>query len=49
MILSYSSFRWMARLLGGVAAIGAFALVASTANAAIITVTTALDEFNLLS
>jgi CSLREA domain-containing protein len=47
MILSYSSFRWMARLLGGVAAMGAFALAASTANAATITVTTALDEFDL--
>jgi CSLREA domain-containing protein len=46
MILSYSSFRWMARLLGGVAAVGAFALAASTANAATITVTTNLDEFN---
>ena len=49
MILSYSSFRWMARLLGGAAAIGAFALAANTASAAIITVTTALDEFDLLS
>ena len=49
MILSYSSFRWMARLLGGAAAIGAFALAANTASAAIITVTTDLDEFNLLS
>jgi hypothetical protein len=39
----------MARLLGGVAAMGAFALAAGTANAATITVTTALDEFNLLS
>ena len=46
MMLSYSAFKWMARLLGGVAAMGAFALAASTANAAIITVTTALDEFN---
>jgi CSLREA domain-containing protein len=46
MILSYSSFRWMARLLGGVAAMGAFALAAGTANAATITVTTDLDEFN---
>ena len=39
----------MARLLGGAAAIGAFALAANTASAAIITVTTALDEFDLLS
>jgi fibronectin-binding autotransporter adhesin len=46
MMLSYSAFKWTARLLGGVAAIGAFALAAGTANAAIITVTTSLDGFN---
>jgi len=46
MMLSYSAFKWTARLLGGVAAMGAFALAANTASAAIITVTTALDEFN---
>jgi CSLREA domain-containing protein len=46
MMLSYSAFKWMARLLGGVAAMGAFALAANTASAGIITVTTALDEFN---
>jgi len=45
MMLSYSAFKWTARLLGGVAAMGAFALAAGTANAAIITVTTDLDEF----
>ena len=45
MMLSYSAFKWTARLLGGVAAIGAFALAAGTANAAIITVTTDLDHF----
>ena len=49
MMLSYSAFKWMARLLGGVAAMGAFALAANTASAAIITVTTDLDEFDLLS
>ena len=47
MMLSYSAFKWMARLLGGAVAIGAFALAAGTANAATITVTTALDEFDL--
>jgi len=36
----------MARLLGGVAAMGAFALATSTANVATITVTTDLDEFD---
>jgi len=46
MMLSYSALKWTARLLGGVAAMGAFALAAGTANAAIITVTTSLDEFN---
>ena len=46
MMLSYGSFKWMARLLGGVAALGAFALAAGTANAATITVTTYLDGFN---
>ena len=45
MMLSYSAFKWMARLLGGVAAVGAFALAANTASAGIITVTTDLDEF----
>jgi len=45
MMLSYSAFKWTARLLGGVAAMGAFALAAGTANAAIITVTTDQDEF----
>jgi len=47
MMLSYSAFKWMARLLGGVAAMGAFALAAGTASAnATITVTTDLDGFN---
>ena len=46
MMLSYSAFKWTARLLGGVAAMGAFALAAGTANAATITVTTNLDGFN---
>jgi len=46
MMLSYSALKWTARLLGGVAAMGAFALAAGTANAAIITVTTSLDEFD---
>jgi CSLREA domain-containing protein len=46
MMLSYSAFKWTARLLGGVAAMGAFALAAGTANAGTITVTTDLDGFN---
>jgi CSLREA domain-containing protein len=46
MMLSYSAFKWTARLLGGVAAMGAFALAAGTANAGTITVTTSLDEFD---
>jgi CSLREA domain-containing protein len=46
MMLSYSAFKWMARLLGGVAAMGAFALAANTASAMIITVTTDVDGFN---
>jgi len=41
--------KWVFRLLGGAAAIGAFALAANTASAATITVTTALDEFGGLS
>jgi CSLREA domain-containing protein len=45
-MMSYDFSRSVARLLGGVAAVGAFALAASTANAATITVTTDLDEFN---
>ena len=45
MMFSYGSFKWVARLLGGAAAIGAFALATSTANAATITVTTDLDHF----
>ena len=44
-MFSYSSFKWVARLLGGAAAIGAFALATSTASAATITVTTDQDEF----
>jgi len=48
MMFSYGSFKWVARLLGGAAAIGAFALATSTANAATITVTTSLDEFDLV-
>ena len=38
--------KWVFRLLGGAAAIGAFALAANTASAAIITVTTSVDGFN---
>ena len=38
--------KWVLRLLGGAAAIGAFALAANTASAAIITVTTSVDGFN---
>ena len=45
-MLSYDFSRSVVRLLGGVAAMGAFALAASTANAAIITVTTDLDGIN---
>jgi len=44
-MLSDSQFKWATRLLGGMAAIGAFALAANTASAATITVTTDLDEF----
>ena len=36
MMLSYSAFKWTARLLGGVAAMGAFALAANTASAAMV-------------
>ena len=38
--------KWVFRLLGGAAAIGAFALAANTASANYITVTTSLDEFD---
>ncbi len=44
--LSHSALQLVARLLGGVAAIGTLALAASTASAATITVTTDIDEFD---